>query len=157
MSKIKMLSIALISLVVLNLAITAFFLFTKPPALDTPDFYKNGPRKIIIERLGFTDSQIIQYGKLINTHMAVIKEIDDSIKIVKNTLYQTLTDKSFSGKDYLINQLSYLQNKIEHIHYNHFADIKALCTPKQLDKYNELTKDLSLFFSPEKKISSPKD
>jgi periplasmic protein CpxP/Spy len=157
MTKIKLLSIALISLLLINLIVGLLFLFNKPPRLDTQNFYKEGPRKIIIDRLQFDDKQIVLYGNLIDKHKAAITNLDDSIRVIKNILYQTLNDNTFKGKDSLINQLSRLRQNIEYIHYNHFADIRTICKSNQLDKYKELTKEIAKFFTPEKSIPPSKD
>lgn len=157
MNKIKLLSIALISLLAMNVIVGFFLIFKKPPSLDTQNFYKDGPRKIIIERLQFDGAQILAYDKCIAIHKSAIKKIDDSIKISKNLLYETLNDVRLKGKDSLINTLTILRKEIEYIHYNHFADIKAICKSNQLDNYKNLTKDIAKLFAPERSMPPSKD
>jgi protein CpxP len=84
-------------------------------------------------------------------HQATIKELNNSFNQVKNSLYQTLLNETTITKDSLINQLGLLQTKIERTHYNHFKEIKSICLPNQLANFNELSKELSTFFSPDKK------
>ena len=116
---------------------------------------QEGPKRIIIERLHFDKDQVAEYEKLIDEHQSSIRSADDSIRIVKNGLYQTLNNENFAGKDSLVARLGVLQNQIEGVHYNHFAQLKKLCKPGQLNAFNDLTKDLARFFAPGKKGPPP--
>lgn len=157
MSKIKLLSIAVIGLLFVNLGLVAFLFFRKPPhtAGGRPPLSKDGPKKLIIERLHLDKEQVTQYEHIIEVHQAGIKSLDDSIKIAKNNLYQSLTDENFTSRDSLIARLGLLQRKIELTHYDHFAAIRKICNPEQLAYFNGLTKDLAKFFAPIKKEGRP--
>ncbi len=157
MSKIKLLTIAVIALLVINTGIVGFLLMKKPPMPPggSPPMGRDGPRKMIIERLHFDKEQVATYEKLIEEHQASVKLLGDSVKIAKNNLYRSLQSETFTGKDSLVNQLGALQRQIELLHYNHFTDLKKICKPGQLSKYNDLTKELAHFFSSEKKGPPP--
>lgn len=161
MSKIKLLSIAVIGLLLVNIAIVSFLMFRKSPPLPggrppmaqegRPPEQSYGPKKIIIEKLDFDKEQAAQYEILIKQHQLLIASLNDSIKDAKNDLYSSLTDETFTGKDSLIAKLGLLQRKVEITHYDHFAAIKKLCRPDQLENYASLTKELAKFFAPPKK------
>ncbi|HPH24508.1 MAG TPA: hypothetical protein PLW32_11530 [Chitinophagaceae bacterium] len=153
MSKIKLLSIAVLLLLLANIGLVTFLVLNKPPHMPPPRMGMNEqePKRIIIEKLHFNENQIAQYEILINVHQATIKELNNSFNQVKNSLYQTLLNETTITKDSLINQLGLLQTKIERTHYNHFKEIKSICLPNQLANFNELSKELSTFFSPDKK------
>lgn len=142
MTKIKILSIAVISLLVLNIGLIVFLLLHKPPFER-----KGGPKELIIQQLHFNDEQIDEYEKLIEEHQLKIKGLDKSIKDAKNTLYLQLNNDSSLLKDSLLQLLSNYQLQIETVHYNHFIDIKKLCEPEQIKNFEALTKDLSKHFS----------
>ncbi|MBK9320896.1 MAG: hypothetical protein IPM91_20275 [Bacteroidetes bacterium] len=40
------------------------------------------------------------------------------------------------------------QQEIEKLHYSHFQDIHALCTPEQEEKFHSLTQDIAAIFAP---------
>jgi periplasmic protein CpxP/Spy len=153
MSKLKLLSIAVIGLLLINVAVVGFFILKRPPAppFGRPPLAGEGPKKVIIERLDFDAAQIAAYEKLITAHQNSIKGFEDSIRLLKNQLYQTLTIDNFYGRDSLINQLGSLEMSIEQTNYEHFTAIKKLCNPDQLDKFNKLTNDLARFFEVGKK------
>ena len=149
MSKMKLLSIAVIGLLLLNFGTLAFLFLNKPPHPPMgPGPGGEGPKRIIIERLGFDKEQIAQYEKLIDGHRRTIRELDGEIRETKNNLYSTLSSGSQLNKDSLQTRLGEIQKQIETTHYNHFADIKKLCRPEQLKAFDELTKELARFFAP---------
>lgn len=163
MSKMKWLSIAVIGLLITNLAIVSTILFKKespvsipqhplPPGAERP----GGPKFYIMERLQFDEAQKAAYEKLVFNHRSSINEKESEIVQLKNKLYATLTDdKSAPQKDSLQAALATVQQQIETIHYNHFADIKKICTPQQLPLYNELRKEFARFFMPPKRPPYP--
>lgn len=157
MSKLKLLSIGVIGLLVINIAVVGLLLMKKPPHPpgERNGMRQEGPKNIIIERLHFDKDQIAQYEKLIDEHQSAIRTTDDSIRMTKNDLYQTLNNESFADKDSLLARLSLLKKQIELIHYNHFTQLKKLCKPNQLNAFNDLTKDLARFFAPRKKGPPP--
>jgi hypothetical protein len=166
MSKIKLLTIAVIGLLLINMGIVGYLLMKKPPMPPggrppmgqhdgPPPMRENGPKKIIAERLHFGKDQEAAYDKLIKEHQAAVKAYDDSIMKAKNNLYQSLQSETFAGKDSLVNRLGALQKQVELIHYEHFTAIKNLCRPDQLENFNKLTNELSRFFAPGKKDGPP--
>ncbi len=167
MTKLRLLSIAVIGLLIINIGIVGFLLLRKPPMPPEgrppmgqgghQPMKTEGPKKIIIERLHFDESQVTAYEKLIEGHQTAVKSLDDSINTTKNNLYQTLTVDTFAGKDLLLNRLAEFQNQIERIHFDHFAEIKKLCKPGQLEYFNKMTKDLTRFFAIDKKGARPQN
>jgi hypothetical protein len=163
MTKTRLLTIAVIGLLLVNLGILAFLFFRQPahPPMGGPGRSGpggEGPKKIIIERLHFDTEQAAQYEKLIVAHRKQISELGDQIRETKNSLYSTLSSTTQLNKDSLETRLGEIQKQIESTHYNHFADIKKLCKPDQLKDFNALTKELARFFAPGKNLPpSPKD
>ena len=157
MSKIKLLSIAVALLLVMNLGIVSFFVFGQPGHLrhGRPGSGREGPKRVIIERLHFDDKQVGRYQDLIDKHRHRVTELEGQIRDVKNGLYLTLADEQHAGKDSLENRLGLLHREMESVHYNHFADIRRLCKPEQLQYFNKLTEELAFFFSPGKNLPPP--
>jgi periplasmic protein CpxP/Spy len=157
MSKVKLLSIAVIGLLVINAVVVGFLLLKRPPApaAGGPPGRKEGPKKIIIERLHFDKSQVAEYEMLITEHRVSVKGLKDSISNTKNVLYQSLKTGGYDGKDSLINLLSALQKRIESVHYEHFTQIKKLCRPGQMEDFNTLTNELAIYFTTETKKQPP--
>jgi periplasmic protein CpxP/Spy len=157
MSKIKLLTIAVIGLLVVNIAVVVF-LVTRRPGMDLKKngpAKQEGPKQIVIDKLHFDQAQTAAYERLITEHRMAIRGLKDSISNAKQRLYESLKSDDFILKDSLINVLSVLQKRIESVHYEHFIEIKKLCKPPQIDAFNALTNELAFYFSTEKKSSSP--
>lgn len=142
MNKIKVLSILCIGLVITNILLIWFFVAHKPPFRNN-----EGPKKIVIEKLAFDDIQIKDYEKLIGWHRTEIKKSDEKLFELKNKLYATLLNNdTLNLKDSLITQIGEIQMEIEHIHYKHFTDIKGLCKPNQIKRFEDFSLEITNLF-----------
>ena len=106
----------------------------------------NRPKRIIIERLALDDTQIKQYETIITQHRAKIRQHDTELIALKNSLYQTLLQDK-PATDSLMTALMQVHRDIEMTHFNHFIDIKKLCKPEQMPKYQALVGELSELFA----------
>jgi protein CpxP len=149
MEKTKLLTIAVIGLLLINLGTLGFLLLNnkqhRPPHGDRTE-----PKEIIIEKLNLDKNQQSEYTKLIQWHRGEITRLDDNIRQAKNELYAQLneTETNSKTKDSLIAIINSNQNLIEQTHFKHFEDIKKLCRKDQMDDFNALTEELSRIFAP---------
>lgn len=155
MNTSKILRITVITILVINIAVIGYLLINKDV------FFVNRPskpREIVIKKIGFSEDQIKQYDITITKHQNRIKALDDSIRKTKNELYSRLKDSSteIDMNDSLVNQINTFQKQIEITHYNHFIEIKKICKPEQLEKFNALTNELSKIFSGKRKPKNEK-
>jgi hypothetical protein len=143
MNKVKVLSIVSIGLFAANI-ILIWFLMSNKMAHDR----KEGPKKIIIEKLHFDESQTKEYEKLIDWHKKNIRKSESQMMVLKNQLYTSLQqNKQTNSTDSLIAEIGKVQIEIEHINYKHFKDIKELCKPEQLKLFDELCEDIAKLFA----------
>jgi protein CpxP len=155
MNKFKTLRIIVISILVINMVVIGCLLINKNV------FFGNKPpqpREIIIKQLEFDTAQIKQYDNTITKHQNRIKALDDSIRITKNKLYSRLKESTseIDKNDSQVTQINNFQKQIEITHYNHFIEIKKICKPEQLEKFNALTNELSKIFSGKRKPQDEK-
>ncbi len=143
MNKIKLLTFLVVSLVMLNIGLVCFFVFTNK------GFEKRMPKEIIIEKLHFDKQQIRLYEAKIEEHQREIRTLNDSINSTKNKLYQLLNTNTINEakKDSLIQLISKQQNQIENVHFNHYLDIKSICKKAQIADFTNLTTELAQIFS----------
>ena len=146
MDKIKVLSFAVILLLLLNFGTLGFLLLTGPKHDRRPPHRM--PKEIIIDKLQLDAKQQTAYQKLIDWHRGTIDSLDHQIRVTKNKLYLQLTQKTvdIKTKDSLIAILANDQKKIEETHFKHFQDIKNLCKPEQLSLFDDLSEELSRIF-----------
>ena len=151
MDKIKLLTIAVIALLLLNFGTLGFLLISGPKHGDRPPH--RTPKEIIIERLQFDSKQQKEYQTLIDWHRRTIDSLDRQIRETKNELYTQLIKPyvDIKTKDSLITVLADHQKQIEQTHFKHFEDIKKLCRSEQREHFYDLTLDLSKIFGKQPK------
>ena len=147
MDKIKLLTFSVIVLLILNIATLGFFIFSGNQSEGFNG--KPKPREIIIHKLSFDEQQVKAYEELIHWHRVNIDSLQEQIRDTKQKLYSELAKPEIDSKDKdsLVNKLANIQKEIENTHFKHFQDIKKLCKKEQLDRFNDLTKELSKIFS----------
>jgi periplasmic protein CpxP/Spy len=143
MNKVKVLSIVSIGLFAANIILICFLMSNKM-AHDR----KEDPKKIIIKKLHFDESQTKEYEKLIDWQKKNIRKSESQMMVLKNELYTSLQqNKQTNSTDSLIAEIGKVQIEIEHINYKHFKDIKELCKPEQLKLFDELCEDIAKLFA----------
>jgi periplasmic protein CpxP/Spy len=149
MNKTRLLTIAILALLAINISILAFLFFGRPPQPSHrgPAAGQGGPSRVIIDKLHFDEKQVARYEVLIEQHQAGVKPLNEEIMKIKSKLYATLADETATGQDSLINRLGGLQMQMENVHYDHFLEIKKLCTPEQLAYFNSLSGELAKYFT----------
>jgi periplasmic protein CpxP/Spy len=115
-----------------------------------------GPRAVIIEKLGFDQGQGARYDVLINEHRNSIGAIEAKINSEKKALYSFLVQNQSTNSgapspevaDSITTIIGQLQQEIELIHFLHFSEIRSICRPDQYEKYNALCSELADLFAP---------
>ena len=151
MNKVKFLYIIIVLLVATNVSVLLNIYFHKPPHPHN----ENGPKKIIVEKLGFDKTQSEAYDVIIKQHQVKIKSIENKIRKNKDALFALLKEDDLSTKDSVVSNLGSLQMEIESAHYTHFEAIKKICKDDQLERFDELTKELGSLFAPPKPPNKP--
>lgn len=144
MSKIKILTLGLIGMVVLNLATIGFLILNKPRMGAERD---GGPKNIIIKKLHFDQAQTENYQLLIDEHQLQTESLRRKLMETKKALYQTLNENNQALSDSLIGKTGLINTKLEQLNYYHFKQIKQLCKPGQLKYFEQLTKELAQLFN----------
>lgn len=147
MNKTKLLTLAVVLLLIINIATLVLTLRKEPKHRH------GGPKMLIIEKLHFDGQQQRQYGKLIRWHRHHIDSLDFKIMETKNRLYRELLNQNpnLQTRDSLINTLAGYQKSIEATHFKHFQDIRNICKPEQMQDFNALTQELAQLFSKPRK------
>ncbi len=109
---------------------------------------KQSPREVIITSLHFDAQQIEAYDKLIEQHRFDIRQADDSLRQIKETLYAQITVIETLQRDSIIQAFNRIQKNIEYIHWHHFKAIEMLCKPEQKGDFNTLQRNMARLFSP---------
>ena len=150
MNKTKLLTIAVVGLLLLNLGMMTMFLFKGKPPRHEGGKQGEGPKKIIIERLNFNEGQQQQYEVIITEHRSKTKELNKRSRELHDELYSLLKnnaiDKTIS--DSLIKTIAENQKAMENSNFDHFQKIKAICKDGQIENFNDFVLDLTHLFGP---------
>jgi len=154
MNKTKLLTIAIIGLLLLNFGILGVMFFGKSPhpPMHPPQGGPKGegPKQIIIERLHFDSMQQKDYELLVVEHRNKTDELHEASKKLHDDLYSLLKNDSINQQqsDLLILEIADNQKAIENLNLDHFNAIKKLCKGEQVGHFNELVDELGRLFSP---------
>lgn len=128
-------------LLVANIALVSFFLLKK----DGGRHEKRPDRQAIIasflkNEIGFSAEQLQQYDTLSSKHRENIKAMFDNLKSSKDKQFKQLTTGNFSDSvmNNVADQSAVSQKTMELQMFYHLKNIRSLCTPAQLPKFDSL-------------------
>ena len=147
MDKVKLLTYAVIGLLLLNVGIIGFLFFSRPNR--NPEENHRRPKEFIAEKLHFDANQNEKYESIIPIYKNKIDSLDAINRKLKSELYSQLKLPVVNTivKDSIINLFLANQKQIEQLHFKHFQDIKSICKSSQLEDFNALTQELGKMFS----------
>ncbi len=167
MNRTKLLTIAVLGLLLINLGTLIFILSKKsdskpllhqhPKGMRDEKQREEGPKQIIIERLNFDTLQQKKYEVFVEEHQSKSRELKDLSREIHDELYSLLKENTIdkSKSDSIINKISINQNLMDHLNFNHFQQIKSICNPEQLERFNALVEDLTHLFAPQGQPQGP--
>ncbi len=151
MERTKLLTVAVLGLLLLNLVTISFLLLRSrtqraPNRPIPPD--GDGPSRILIERLHFDSRQQQQYQTLIAAHQQQTRLLaEQSVQLYRD--YYGLLEKTppdTMQARALSSQIAQNQRAQAELNFAHFEEIKALCRPDQQPAFRALVSDLSRLF-----------
>lgn len=151
----KFLVRSVIVLALLNIISTGIFLWKGSTCSERPrdsDNYKKEVATILEKELQLTEEQVEQIKKLRAVFSEKEKEISRTIKSKRDSMnaemFKITTDdslvialaKGVADNEYQMELLRFEQSKA----------FKAICTPGQLEKFDNLVKEIKDYFKPDK-------
>jgi periplasmic protein CpxP/Spy len=107
-----------------NAATLIFFWYNRPERMGNANI---GPKKILEETLNFDATQEGIFQTLKEQHHASHDSLLGIIADKRQLLYR----QKGGANDSILNQIGTLNQEIERITYNHFSDVRKICTPTQ--------------------------
>lgn len=128
-------------LLVANIALIAFFMTKK----DGSKKEKRPDRRAMIAKflkteIGFDTVQLQQYDTLSLAHKVKMKTMFDSARITKDRQFKELTASDFSDSmmNIIADRSAQSQKIMELQMFNHLKNVRLLCKPEQLPKFDSL-------------------
>ena len=113
---------------------------------EHPNNKPSGLERIFKEELDFSDDQIHSFTTLKEAHMSSTKSIMDSNKELKEQLFNQVKLGDDLKAHEIAEKISNNQLKLELAIYQHFKDIRDICTDKQKEKYELIINEISKRF-----------
>ncbi|GAB4031235.1 periplasmic heavy metal sensor [Spirosoma gilvum] len=153
MERTKLLTFSVIALLLLNL-LTIGFVFVKSDFFPLsnerhgPLPSREGPARIIIERLHFDEGQQQQYWKMVRQHQEKTRQLNDESVQLFRAYYHLLSEpQPDSVKEQALTQkIADNQRQQAEVNFAHFQKIKALCRPDQQAYFTQLVDELARLF-----------
>jgi len=154
--------ISLSVLVILNLVLIGFITTS---AFDKRDRNRKGDEdrraEYIANQLGFSAAQKQDYDSLNANHRKETKALQQKVDEKRRAMFRLTRSKnaSFETADSLTAEIGLLVSDMELRTYEHISNVRALCTPQQLEKLDSLIQKMIRYRrdNSNKKVSPPRN
>lgn len=105
---------------------------------------EGGPKNRIIASLKFTPDQVDLYSNLVDAHRKAMHELRDKGKEIRSQYFDLLKQEQPDQKivDDLAITIANNQKEIEQVTFNHFKDVRKICSAEQKKKFDEIIGDI---------------
>jgi periplasmic protein CpxP/Spy len=138
----KILSLLLLFLLLTNIGMLVFFVYTKPASPQRhPDKDKGGEMLQMLEKqVGFTPDQLAQYKSLKNQHWDSIRPYFGEVRVAKDNFFKLINNAAVP--DSVINAaadtIAAKQKKIDLRTFRYFQRLRSICTPQQQPAFDSV-------------------
>ena len=167
--KNRILAIAVVALLIINIALLAFLWTNRPPKPpfppdrergekmdkdrmqkdgrpEDPGFDKKipapgGPKEFLKHELNFTDKQNQDYEKLIEQHQSDIRAIREKMMKDRDNFWNGLSATKGDSVNISASIIGEDQKQLELVTFNHFKKVRDLCTDDQKKKFDKVIND----------------
>lgn len=137
----KILAIAVVVLLLSNIALIAFVLKGKEKRTTGP-FGGKDPFTVMVEELKMTDQQQTEYKQLREQHFQKVKPLFDSMRAAKSSLYALIKEDDSKVNHSLLNiysnKIGERQSELDRLMFEHFRNVRKLFTAEQQPKFDSL-------------------
>ena len=133
----RILTIAVVLLLIANIALVAFLVMGKKKNGDGPRG-KGDPSEMLAKELNMTEEQKKEHKLLKGEHLKNIKPLFDSVRAAKTGFYALLKDSTVSDSvlDIYSRKITEQQSTIDKLTFAHFKRIRNLFTAEQQTKFD---------------------
>ncbi|MEQ9297495.1 MAG: periplasmic heavy metal sensor [Cyclobacteriaceae bacterium] len=135
MSK-RNITIGLIVMVVINLALITMIILHA----NGHDRWKGPSPHMLVRQLDLDETQQVQFEGLKEDHFTVVNPKMKKIRELKKALMNT-ADRDEALQ--LTSDIGKLEGEIDYLTFEHFTKVRAMCTPEQQQKMDEIKKQIS--------------
>jgi protein CpxP len=141
---------SVIALVVLNIVLmTMMWMGPRghhgPPG-PPPHGPGGGPKNMIIRELGFNDTQIKKFEELVKQHRSGMDDLDKKGRDIRESYFKLMASDSLDvkAKENFEAQIAENQKNIDAFTFDHFRQVRVLCTDEQKKKFDEMIGEIMM-------------
>lgn len=132
----------IIFLLLTNIGVLAYFLWDKKPKSKTEPNGKQltGMAASLQKDVGFDSVQIAEFKKLKEKQWVILKPMFEDIRKAKDSLYRMISNERVSDSTLstTADLIAQRQKALDLQAFNNFKEIRTVCRPEQLAKYDSL-------------------
>ena len=136
---LKTLWSVIILLLLMNIGMMAWFWLSGNKGVLNASLQPHA-RLYLEKEVGFNEQQIATYRELRDEHLHELRDLRDSVKALKQQFFNKIPDTKIAPEEItkLTKELGDKMAKVDKITFEHFQEVRKICTPEQLKKFDEI-------------------
>jgi periplasmic protein CpxP/Spy len=140
----KILTIAVVLLLITNIALVAFMVLGRNKAGDRHSGGRGDMAELMAKELNMTEQQKKDHKQLKEEHFKTVSTLLDSVRAAKTALFALVKDPTVN--DSIVNvytkRIGGIQATIDQLTFAHFRRVRNLFTPEQQPKFDEFVQKM---------------
>ncbi|WP_339756299.1 hypothetical protein [Algoriphagus aquimarinus] len=147
--------IGLIVMILINGVL--IFMMLRGPKMPPPR--QNGLMEVISKKLDLDSNQKAEYFELAKDHSRSVADVEAKQKRLMKNYFEFLDKADATGQAEILEQIEELEGEKISVTYQHFEDLKSICSKDQLAHFEEIIEDVLRVIVNDQKINSlpPRD
>ncbi|MEO8148007.1 MAG: periplasmic heavy metal sensor [Bacteroidia bacterium] len=143
MESAKFLKTVVIILLLINIGTLAFMWFDKPHHGPPPPHEGGDAMEFLSRELKFSDAQQKQFEELREQHHDAVEPLQKASRKLHDQYFNMLADANTDSLTIVqvADSMIAVQKQIELKTYYHFKSVRAICTPEQQKKFDDVIAD----------------
>ena len=150
MESARFLKIIIIILILLNIGTLAFLWIQKSPGMHPPHHGGGGPFEFLSNELNLSEQQREQYKQLRDEHHSEVEGLQEAGREMRHQFFDQLHGASSDSLqvEKLATDIASNQRQIELITFHHFQKVRAICSPEQQKKFDDVIDEALRMMAP---------
>jgi protein CpxP len=148
MTSKKAITFLIIALFTLNLVTLGYLWLGRNHHGDHGPGHEGGPGAFLIRELQLNEEQKEVFEKLKHEHHHLVMQIQDSMHLLREPYFNELNNADLHKADSLERLIGQKQASIEHITFDHFRKVRAICNPEQQKKFDQIIQEALRMMAP---------
>jgi|CXWL01.1.fsa_nt_gi hypothetical protein len=140
----KILTIAVLLLLIANIALVAFMVMGKKKCNNMHRGGKGNPAEMMAKELNMTEQQKKDHKQLKEQHLKTVRPLFDSLRVAKMSFYALIKEQDVSDSIVHVysQRINEKQSAINKLTFAHFKRMRKLFTAEQQPRFDELVQKM---------------